>query len=362
MTQTHRAAAAVARDADQPPPPRTGSSSSDALQLVAAAARLTEREEAEIAAVQAQKRAPNTKRTYDSLMRNFRAFCASRDATALPADPQTIALYLNKRAAAGIRIGSLTLALAAIRAAHIDAKPPLEDPTRALSVRDTLAGLRRNYGAPPRQAAPLTAADFVAIEEVARRPRQLGKRRDKAGQPIFETEAAAARRGAIDLALIATLRCALLRRSEAAALQWGDLTTEADGSGRLLIRRSKTDQTGEGKLLYLPAAAVALLNEIRPSPVAPQEPIFGLSASQIGRRVKAAAAAAGLQAEIATRGYTAHSGRVGMATDLMASGATGDAIQLAGRWQSSRMPVHYARSIAAGDGAVAQYTAQTGAL
>ena len=45
-------------------------------------------------------------------------------------------------------------------------------------------------------------------------------------------------------------------------------------------------------------------------------PVFGLSVKQIGRRVKTAAEAAGLG-----EGFTGHSGRVGMAQDLVKSGA-----------------------------------------
>ena len=47
--------------------------------------------------------------------------------------------------------------------------------------------------------------------------------------------------GDLDIALISLVRDAMLRVSEAADLTWKDIETEADGSGRLLIRRSKTD-------------------------------------------------------------------------------------------------------------------------
>ena len=50
--------------------------------------------------------------------------------------------------------------------------------------------------------------------------------------------------------------------------------------------------------------------------VDPSTPVFGLSASQIGRRVNAAAKAVGLG-----EGFTGHSGRVGMTQDLAKTGA-----------------------------------------
>ena len=40
-----------------------------------------------------------------------------------------------------------------------------------------------------------------------------------------------------------------LRHSEAAELAWADVAPEPDGTARILIRRSKTDQMGEGKWL-----------------------------------------------------------------------------------------------------------------
>ena len=41
---------------------------------------------------------------------------------------------------------------------------------------------------------------------------------------------------------------AVLRRSEAAALTWADIERAADGSGRVTVYRSKTDQAGQGAI------------------------------------------------------------------------------------------------------------------
>lgn len=43
----------------------------------------------------------------------------------------------------------------------------------------------------------------------------------------------------------------MLRRSEAASLTWGDLLDQEDGMGRLTVARSKTDQEGEGAMLFV---------------------------------------------------------------------------------------------------------------
>ena len=52
--------------------------------------------------------------------------------------------------------------------------------------------------------------------------------------------------------------------------------------------------------------------------------------------------------------FSGHSPRVGMAQDLVRAGATIAQIQIAGRWESPRMPAHYARGELAGRGAVAR--------
>ena len=67
--------------------------------------------------------------------------------------------------------------------------------------------------------------------------------------------------------------------------------------------------------------------------------VFGLSASQIHRRLKAAAQAAGLG-----DGFSGHSGRVGMATRMTRLGAPMPVVMRQGRWVSSRMPARYVRN------------------
>ncbi len=52
-------------------------------------------------------------------------------------------------------------------------------------------------------------------------------------------------------ALIAVAYDTLLRRSELVSLYIGDLQKGADGSGTVLVRRSKADQEGEGAIKYL---------------------------------------------------------------------------------------------------------------
>ena len=82
----------------------------------------------------------------------------------------------------------------------------------------------------------------------------------------------------------------------------------------------------------------------------PAASVFNLSASQIGRRIKAAARMAGLG-----EGFSAQSGHAGMTQDLSAAGAELPELMTAGRWDSPTMPARYTEAQAIGRGAVARY-------
>ena len=70
----------------------------------------------------------------------------------------------------------------------------------------------------------------------------------------------------------------------AAAATWADIEAAPDGSGRLTVHRSKTDQDGEGATLYLSRRTMTALAAIRQD--APDDArVFGLSGSQIARRI-----------------------------------------------------------------------------
>ena len=120
----------------------------------------------------------------------------------------------------------------------------------------------------------------------------------------------------VDVAIASVIRDGLLRVSETVALAWADVAPAPDGSGIATVRRSKTDPESQGQAVYLGQAAMTALAAIRPADVDGAAPIFGLSVRQLNRRIQAMARAAGLG-----EGFSGHSGRVGMAQDLTASGA-----------------------------------------
>ena len=134
----------------------------------------------------------------------------------------------------------------------------------------------------------------------------------------METPEQATVRGKLDVALVAVLSDAGLRRSEAAALTWRDVARWDDGSGRITVVRSKTDAEAAGAVVAITAAAMQALDAIKPVGVDAGEKVFGLSESQVARRVKVIARAAGLSDwEL----FSGHSGRLGMARRMAQNGA-----------------------------------------
>ena len=76
----------------------------------------------------------------------------------------------------------------------------------------------------------------------------------------------------------------------------------------------------------------------------PQNPVILVSFARPNTR------AAGIKARV-----TAHSGRVGLASELTARGASTTEVMLAGNWKTARMVAHYSAGATAERGAVRKY-------
>ena len=290
----------------------------------------------------------NTRTAYASAWRSFESWAQGRGALALPASPPLIAACLaeeRRMSVATVRLHKAALAAVHKAAGHAD-------PTDNEPVKQIMKGIARAHGKGQKQAKPLTAEALAAVKATAKSRRTLGgpgKRQESAEKASW--------RARVDVALLATLRDGLLRRSEAAALTWSDIEFRDDGAALITLRRSKTDQENEGVVLYVGREAAQALLAIRPAAelLDRNAKIFGMTTRHIGNRVKAAAEAAGLG-----EGYTGHSGRVGMAQDLVKSGVELPALMTAGRWKSSKMPARYTERQAADRGAVARYYQESG--
>ena len=107
---------------------------------------------------------------------------------------------------------------------------------------------------PQRQSGALTTDVLAVIRLTAVQPRKRGRG--------IETPEQAAERAKFDLALVAVLSDAGLRRSEAAALTWGDVQRWDDGSGRITVIRSKTDVEAQGAVATIAPAAMQSMDPI----------------------------------------------------------------------------------------------------
>ena len=177
----------------------------------------------------------------------------------------------------------------------------------------------------------------------AGRPQRRGRGR--------ETSEASAARGRRDAAIVALAFCGGLRRSEIAALVWGDITpTARAGQLRVRIRSSKTNADGRREDLRLLAGAFARAVEDLRAATEPAaaDRVVPFGAHHVNRRIQVLAAMLGLE------GISSHSGRRGLASEFVRRGASTTAVQAAGGWRSAAMVACYAAAVAVEDGAVAR--------
>ena len=162
-------------------------------------------------------KSPNTRRSYRSALKAFKAWLDGREQKGA-----AITDYLGHLDALKRSCSSANMLVAALRS--LAGSQGLPDPLGPLS-KAALGGFRRRaVGRGRGQSDPLTADAVAAILSTACLPRirGLGK----------ETEATATRRGMVDRAIAALLFHGGLRRSEAAALTWSSVS-EAPASLRL---------------------------------------------------------------------------------------------------------------------------------
>ncbi len=139
------------------------------------------------------------------------------------------------------------------------------------------------------------------------------------------------------------------------ALVLSDVSPAAAWRGQLKVRvrASKTNPEAASEdhrlLVGSFAAAVAAVAALRET-AAPGAAgrVVPLSPAQINRRIQRLADLAGLD------GVSSHSGRRGLAAELVRRGESTTAVQQAGGWQSPHMVARYASAIAVEDGAVAR--------
>ena len=275
----------------------------------------------------------NTDRTYKRVQAHFKAWCEDSLVVYLPADPSTVASYLEYLVKEGHRpMSTARTYSAAIAALHRDAghASPSDHP----EVKAALRTLASHHTNPSRRTEGLTAEGLNAISRMV--------------AAYGESESKGAKRARVDLALILVMRNGLLRASEAAAIRWGDVALLEDGGALIHTVLPQTAREGRALPTYIGREAVRALLATQPdgAVLAPEQKVFGMSDRQINRRIKAAAASAGLYKE-----YSGNSMRVGMIQDLNAAlqgpnaeGRLLSTLVYSGHWSSPTMPARYGPS------------------
>ena len=281
----------------------------------------------------------NTLRALRADTELFTGWCITQGLSALPALPNTVAAFVD---ALGINHAVASVRRYVATVAHLHRAAKLPDPTREGIVRLALKRLARNKGTRQRQATGITHETAGKIIESTGEERVIDLR---------------------DNALVLVMRDLLARRSEVVALLAEDITFDKEGTATALIRKSKTDQAGEGRTLYIGPGATAALKTWLAAAGIGSGPLFRsvsrggnasnrqLDAGDISRILKRRARAAGMNAQ----GISGHSCRVGMTQDLVAHGCDLPAIMQAGRWKTPVMPARYSEKLQAKRGAVASY-------
>jgi site-specific recombinase XerD len=283
--------------------------------------------------------AKNTLRSYRSDWVSWLTFCERHRIKPIPAEPSDVRRYLAQLGGVGGRKGAKLKPktaqrhLAAISAAHraagraFDARHPI--------LQRTMNGIVRTYGARQEGARALRAPEIAAI--CAAVGTGLRSIRNKA--------------------IILLGFAGGFRRSEIVALNVADLTFET-GALHVFLRRSKTDQAGEGRTVVIMAgensarcavAAVRIWLKETKLEHEGENPVFRqvrgrhaestrLSDKTVDRIVKSACRAAGLK-----ENYSAHSLRAGHVTEALANGVDRASVKRQTGHRSDAMLDRYSR-------------------
>jgi site-specific recombinase XerD len=274
--------------------------------------------------------APSTIRAYKSSFERFIQFCEECKVSALPADPEDVALYISKLTASGLKSSSIRIIVAALSSIH--KLNLLDDPAQHPTVKIELRRMHRTLGRYSQQAFGITA-------------------------PILEKmlEATANNlRGIRDRALLLLAYDSMCRRSELVSLKVMDIHLQELGNKghmKIRLRKSKTDQELQGRWIHpSERSADAITAWITQAKLDDGylfrginnaiDITYELKSSQINRIYKGLAKDAKLPKEVIDH-ISGHSMRVGAAQDLLKSGASMPLIMHKGRWSKTDTVMRY---------------------
>jgi len=175
-------------------------------------------------------KAPNTLRAYQSDFKDFSLFCLKNGFSSMPTEPKILALYLtflsanSKFSTLKRRIASISV-IHRIKGHYLDIKHPI--------IMENLHGMKRVKGTAQKSKKPLLINNLKNIINAIDEKKIPEKKKFR------------------DKALILIGFSGGFRRSELVNIDFDDLEFVNEGV-KIFIRRSKTDQSGEGMIKAIP--------------------------------------------------------------------------------------------------------------
>ena len=173
----------------------------------------------------------NTVRAYKSDFRDFGLFCSQNGFKSLPSEPKIVSLYLTHLSTNNVKMSTLKRRLVSIGVIHrlkghyLDTKHP--------SIIENVMGIKRRKGSIQKGKKPLLISNLKKIINV------IDENNDEEIKKIR------------DRSIILIGFAGGFRRNEIVSLDYDDLDFVSEGL-KIILKRSKTDQFGEGSLKGLP--------------------------------------------------------------------------------------------------------------
>ena len=176
-------------------------------------------------------KANNTLRAYKSDFNDFGIFCAQNGFKSLPSDPKIVSLYLTHLSTKDAKISTLKRRLVSIGVIHklkghyLDTKHP--------AIIENILGIKRRKGSVQKGKKPILINCLIQLVNVIdqQNRKEIKKLRDRS--------------------IILVGFSGGFRRNEIVSLDYDDLDFVPEGL-KISLRRSKTDQFGEGFTKALP--------------------------------------------------------------------------------------------------------------
>ena len=245
-------------------------------------------------------KANNTLRAYQSDFKDFSSFCAKNGFSSMPTEPKIIALYItnlsktSKFSTLKRRIASISV-IHKLKGHYLDTKHPI--------IMENLHGIKRTLGSRQKAKKPILINDLKLIIKALDEEKKEKLR---------------------NRALILVGFAGGFRRSELVNLENEDIEFVDEGV-KILIKRSKTDQSGEGVIKAIPyfdnqefCPVIALKEYMKSkSENSINKKIFEISDKSVALIIKRYAEIGGLDPSR----YAGHSLRSGFATTAAEFGA-----------------------------------------